>query len=325
MSDSLLPIVSAKDQPNPSDYEFDLVETLTSILALRSRVPEDALTAPGLGTSREGHGVLIDNRGLVLTIGYLITEADQVWLTDHNGVAHIAHVVGYDQETGFGLVQTYQPLDLPVMELDTQKILSVAETVIIGGYSGIENSIEAKLVAIDEFAGYWEYVLDEAYFTSPAHPFWAGAALIGPNGKLNGIGSLYLQQLQNLDIEESGNMFVPTELLQPILDDLMAYGKVNRSPRPWLGMFVYEIEGYLIVAGTYENCPAANAGISIGDVVLSVNGQGVNKLADMYRQIWSLGSAGVDVPLAIGREGKKLELVAQSTDRNSLLKSAVLH
>lgn len=325
MTDSPLPVVSAKDRPNPNDYEFDLVETLRAILSIRAKVPEDALTAPGLGTIREGHGVLIGKEGLVLTIGYLITEAEQVWLTDHNGVSHPGHVVGYDQETGFGLLQTFQPLDLPVIELGSSKSLTVSESVVIGGYRGTAHSIKSKLVAKNEFAGYWEYVLDEALFTAPAHPYWAGAALIGNSGNLLGIGSLFLQQLQDLNIEDSGNMFVPIELLHPILNDLLAYGRVNRNPRPWLGMFVYEIQDYLVVAGAYDNCPAAKAGINIGDVILAVDGNGVDKLASMYRLIWSMGKAGVNIPLTIGREGKKLELVAQSTDRNDCLKSAVLH
>ena len=89
---------------------------LQSVVAVRATIPEDAFTASGLGTRREGSGVIIRDDGLVLTIGYLITEAEEVWLTTQDGRVLPAHALAYDQETGFGLVQALAPLGLPAVD-----------------------------------------------------------------------------------------------------------------------------------------------------------------------------------------------------------------
>ena len=186
--------VPSSVQPKPEDYAYDLDEALACMVALRATVPADAFTAETLGTERAGNGVIIRGNGLILTIGYLITEADTIWLTLSDGRSVPGHVLGYDQETGFGLVQALAKLDMPALELGQSAATSIGERVVIGGAGGRQHSVAARIVAKQEFAGYWEYVLDEAIFTAPAHPNWGGTALIGPAGDLIGIGSLQLQQ-----------------------------------------------------------------------------------------------------------------------------------
>jgi S1-C subfamily serine protease len=312
-------------QPNPDDYAFDLNAALDSVVSLRSQIPEDALTAGVLGTERAGHGVVIANDGLIVTIGYLITEAESLWILTNKGTTVPGHVVGYDQETGFGLVQALQPLGTPSMELGDSGALQVSDEVIAAGHGGPDHAIKTTVIAKREFAGYWEYVLDEALFTAPPHPNWGGAALIGNDGSLLGIGSLMVQQIAESGELSSANMIIPIDLLKPVLDDLRMYGKRNAPARPWLGFLVQELSHHLVVSGVYDDCPANTAGLQVGDVIREVNGESISGLANLFRRIWRRGEAGVEVPLTIVRNRESMSVTVRSTDRDSCLKSASIH
>jgi S1-C subfamily serine protease len=312
-------------QPNPDDYAFDLNATLDCVVSLRSQVPEDALTASVLGTERAGHGVVIANDGLIVTIGYLITEAESLWILTNKGTTVPGHVVGYDQETGFGLVQALQPMGTPGMELGDSGALQVSDEVITAGHGGPDHAIKTTVIAKREFAGYWEYVLDEALFTAPPHPNWGGAALIGNDGSLLGIGSLMVQQVTESGELSSANMIIPIDLLKPILDDLRMYGRRNAPARPWLGFLVQELSHHLVVSGVYDDCPANTAGLQVGDVIREVDGESISGLANLFRRIWRSGEAGVEVPLTIMRNRESMSVTVRSTDRDSCLKSASIH
>ncbi len=214
-------------QPDPDEYRFDLERALRAVVGLRANVPADAFTAEALGTERSGSGVLI-RPGLALTIGYLITEADTVWLIAADGRAVPGHALAYDQITGFGLVQALGRLDLPVLDLGDSDSLAPGSSGILAASGGRAHAIETKVVGRQEFAGYWEYLLDEAIFTAPAHPFWSGAALIGPDGRLMGTGSLILQQGDGKRRHDM-NMVVPIGILRPILEDLLTSGAGQRA------------------------------------------------------------------------------------------------
>lgn len=312
-------------QPRPEDVSYDLERALSSVLALRTQIPEDALTAQMLGTERAGHGVVIDEKGLVLTVGYLVTEAESVWLVDINGRATPGHALGYDQETGFGLVQALGRLEVPALKLGNSSDLDINDDVILAGYGGAENAVKARVVSKREFAGYWEYVLDEGIFTSPPHPSWGGAALLNAAGELCGIGSLFVQQALPGERRHDGNLIIPIDLLKPILDDLRRYGRRQKPARPWLGMITTEVNGALVVAGMIDGGPADRAGVSVGDIVLGVNREPVNDLAVMFRRIWALGPAGTDVPLNLQRDNDQLEIHVQSVSRYDMLKAPSLH
>lgn len=294
---------------------------LRSIVGVRSLVPEDAFTATTLGTRREGSGVVIRDDGLVLTIGYLITEAEEVWLTSHDGRVVPAHALAYDQETGFGLVQALAPLGLSAVEFGDAAQARAGDPVVLA--DGIGQSVQANIVTKQEFAGYWEYLLDEAIFITPAHPSWGGAALIGADGKLLGIGSLRLQMSQDGRTADI-NMVVPINLLPPILDDLLTLGQVNKPPRPWLGAFSAESNGRVVVMSVAEGGPAAQAGLRRGDIISDVRDEEVDSLADFYRKLWSSGPAGTSVPMRIVRDGRETWLRLESADRGSFLKKPQL-
>ena len=312
-------------QPKPKEYGFDLDRTLESIVGLRTTVPADAFTAETLGTERAGNGVLIRGDGLVLTIGYLITEAETLWLHLSDGRVVPGHVLAYDQVTGFGLVQALTRLDLPALALGDSSRARVGERVVTAGFGGRERSVAARIVARQEFAGYWEYVLDEAIFTAPAHPFWGGTALIGSAGDVLGVGSLQLQGATERGSAGHLNMIVPIDLLKPILDDLLTIGRADRPPRPWLGLYATEIEDRVVVMGVAGKGPAQRAGLRAGDLVLAVADEDVSSLAGLFRRIWALGEAGVDVPLTLHREGDTFEVTIASGDRSRFLKAPPLH
>ena len=312
-------------QPNPADVSFDLGRTLSSVVSLRAEIPDDAFTAGSLGTERRGHGVVIADDGLVLTIGYLIVEAASVWLIDAGGRAVAGHVIGYDQETGFGLVQALDPAGLTPIEIGRSGDLVVGEAVIFAGSGGRAQALSTHVASIREFAGYWEYLLDEAIFTSPPHPFWGGGALIGADGTLRGIGSLFVQDSAADKESLEGNMVVPIDLLEPILGDMIASGRSNRPRRPWLGMFTAEAVDKVVVAGLWDGGPAEAAGVEIGDLVLEVDGAPITSMAEMFRRIWSLGEAGVEVPLIVFRDRGVREILVPSASREDFHKTPQMH
>jgi S1-C subfamily serine protease len=299
-------------QPKPENYTFDLEGALTSLVGLRAIIPADAFTAETLGTERTGNGVLI-REGVVLTIGYLVTEAETIWLHLADGRAVPGHVLAYDQETGFGLVQALARLDLPALPIGQSNAAKVGDSVV------------ARIAAKQEFAGNWEYVLDEAIFTAPAHPFWGGTAMIGRAGELLGIGSLQVQQVRESGTPEPLNMIVPIDILKPILEDLLTLGRPNHPPRPWLGLNATEVDDKVVVARVSSGGPARRANLRTGDVVLAVAGQEVSDLAGFFRKVWSLGKAGVEVPLTVYRDARTFEVRVTSGDRNRFLKGPSLH
>ena len=325
LEERLGPEIPANARPRVQDYGFDLEEALSSVLSIRTHIPDDGFTADTLGTERGGNAALISSDGLVVTIGYLVTEAETVWLFDGDGKAIPAHVVGYDQETGFGLVQALQKLDLPPLELGSSDSLRVGDPAILAGCGGVKHAVSVEIVSRREFAGYWEYMLDNAIFTAPPHPLWGGSALIGSDGTLRGIGSLYVQQSTDGKEPVDVNMVVPIDILKPIMEDLMRFGKTSKPPRPWLGMFTTEVDDRVVVAGVADNGPAQRADVQLGDIVLGVGGQPINDMAQMYRKIWSQGPAGVEIPLNLQRSGDLVDVHVQSISRGDLLKGPQLH
>ena len=232
-----------------------------------------------------------------------------------------AHALAYDQETGFGLIQAFGPLSLPALDFGNSAKAKLGDPVVLA--DGIGRFVQANIVAKQEFAGYWEYLLNEAIFTAPAHPSWGGAALIGADRRLLGIGSLLLQTSRNGDVEEI-NMIVPINLLKPILDDLLTRGQVNKPPRPWLGAFSAESNGKVVVMSVAKGGPAAQAGLRQGDIISEVRDSEVEGLADFYRKVWGSGAAGAEIPMRVVRDGRETWQRVKSADRASFLRKPQL-
>ena len=313
----------AEMQPRAEDVGFDLQSALASVVLLRAEIPEDAFTASILGTERVGSGVVIRGDGLILTIGYLIIEAESIWLTANDGTAIQGHALAYDQVTGFGLVQPLGRIGMPALPRGAAAPAPVGTDVVVIGHGGLAHALKARIIAKREFAGYWEYLLDEALFAAPPHPEWGGAALVGMDGRLLGVGSLLVQEALNGESVQ-GNMFVPIDLLDPILEDMLKFGRPARPPRPWLGMYTAESERRLVVSALASGGPAERAGVRPGDLVIAVAGERVAGLADLFRKVWRLGSAGTEIPLTFTRDAEVMQLKLRSADRNDFLRKPQL-
>lgn len=330
MANEHLPDIDPALQPVPSAFDFDLRASLRAVHLLRARIPEDGFTVRSLGAERTGHAVLIDERGLFLTIGYLVVEAESVWLIDADGAAVEATVIGVDNESGLGLVQMLGRPNASPLPIGSAADLKMGERAVFGGYGGCAQAVDAEVVGLREFAGYWEYLLERAIFTSPPHPFWGGAALIGSDGTLRGIGSLFVQES---DVDEDseggtpreGNMIVPVDLLANVRDELMSHGGRTTPPRPWLGLFSAETAGKVIVAGLWDGGPASKAGIEPGDLILEVAGNPVGSLSALYKNVWKLGTAGVGVPLTLYRDRRIMETTIDSANRADFYKKPGVH
>jgi S1-C subfamily serine protease len=311
-------------QPTPEGVDFDLAVALDAMVMLRAEIPEDAFTASILGTERIGNGVVIREDGLVLTIGYLVVEAETIWLTTNRGMVVAGYPLAYDQATGFGLVQPLGRLDVPALSRGSAAQCKVGDDLIVMGNGGQAHALKVKVIAKREFAGYWEYVLDEAVFTAPAHPEWSGAALVDKDGRLVGIGSLLVEEAVGGETVHA-NMMVPVELLDSVFEDLLKLGQVGRPPRPWLGMYTADANGQLVVAGLAPGGPADQAGVRPGDVVLDVAGERASSLADLFRRVWRLGPAGTEVRLTLARDGELVRVRLRSADRNDFLRKQQMH
>ena len=311
-------------QPKPNETQFDLARAFNAVVLVRAEVPPDGYTVSNLGTERGGYGVVIREDGLVLTIGYLINEASQIWLTTNRGAVVAGYRLGYDQATGFGLIQPLGKLDAPHLPRGLASDVKVGDSAFVIGHGGTAHALKTRIIGKREFAGYWEYLLDEALFTAPAHPQWGGAALLDAQGNLIGIGSLLVQQELNGEAVHV-NMFVPIDLLSPILDGMLQTGRSPEPPHPWLGMSTQDPEGKLVVSKISPGGPAQRAGVKVGDMVLGVGAQRVHGLAEFFRTVWRLGPAGVEVPLMVSRAGDVLHITVKSADRSDFLKKPNLH
>ncbi len=300
----------------PGNTRPPLTVDAFSVVRLHTRAVPDARSRQSLGAEREGTGIVIDSGGLILTIGYLIQEAETVEINAADGRKSPAAVIAYDYATGFGLLRALTPPTIKPIEFGDSKGLPDREPVLIVGFDGVA---PAFVVSKRPFAGSWEYLLDEAIFTAPATVNWQGAALVNKEGKLIGVGSLAVGDAMG-GRQVPGNMFVPIDLLKPILGNLIAQGHATDKPRPWLGVNTQDLQGKLMITRVSPDSPADKAGLAAGDIILGVRGEQLKGHADFYKKLWSSGDAGSVIALDVlkGVEVRKLDV--QSMDRDSYLR-----
>ncbi len=291
-----------------------------AVVRLDATIPRDAATAQGLGTRRSGHGIVIDDDGLILTIGYLILEASEIELHTNDGRALGAEFVAYDYDTGFGLVRSLSPLGIKPLRIGTSAGVAERDRVLVVGSGGAEKVLGAIVVERRVFTGFWEYMVDNAIFTSPPHDDWGGAALVNDRGELVGVGSLFVRNARGGDINLPGNMFVPIDLLKPALAEMLTDGRGAGSDRPWLGIFSQELRNVVVITSMWVNGPAAKAGLKPGDMIIGVGETRVRTQEEFYRTMWGLGGAGSDVPVKVLREGQSMDFVVKSGSRYDFLK-----
>jgi len=303
------------------EESFDFSKAVVGVNAV---VPDTARTARILGTERIGSGIVIDGTGLILTIGYLILEADNAIVTGPGGKQAPATIIAYDHDSGFGLLRVRGSLDTTPMRLGESRNLTQGNAVVIASRGGDHQVMATRVVSRRVFTGGWEYMLESAIFTAPPHSFHSGAALIGEDGRLLGVGSLLVSDAAGPGRHMPGNMFVPVELLKPVLGNLLEQGRRAGKARPWIGANTAEIAGRLVVTGVLQSGPAAKAGIADGDLIVGVAGKPISGQADFYRQVWNYGPAGVVVPLNTLpkdlTEMKIKEVLIRSIDRSNWLR-----
>ncbi len=294
--------------------EVDAEKLFAAIVKVNVRATPDARSSATLGQEREGTGIVVGDKGLILTIGYLIVEAEEIAVTDSKGRSLAAKVVGYDHATGFGLVRTLAPLDVkPVVFGDSTRVTE-REAVMIASVG--EDAINfAFVVSKRPFSGSWEYALDQAIFTSPPIPNWSGAALLDKDGRLLGVGSLIVRDATLEEPKVPGNMFVPIDLLKPIMADMVKAGRRAGPARPWLGVSTDEVQGRLVVSRVSPDGPADQAGVKVGDIILGVGGEGVRSQPEFYRKVWARGGAGAAIPLKLLQGVDVNEVPVVSIDR----------
>jgi S1-C subfamily serine protease len=305
------------DPPSPA---AEIERISAAVVGVRAEVPDSARTARALGTERIGSGTVIDGNGLVVTIGYLIMEAARVELLLPAGGRMPAEILAYDHETGFGLLRAIQPLGVRPLALGDSAAVREGEPVLVTSFGGRNAVRPAVLVSRREFAGYWEYLLEDALFTSPPHPFFGGAALVGVDGRLIGVGSLAVGDAHPGRPPSPGNMFLPVDTLKEVMADLLTSGRSALGPRPWLGVNTREAEGRLLVQRVSEDGPAARAGLRPGDVIVAVGGEPVDTLAAFYRNVWARGGPGEVIPLTVIQAGVRSDVAVRSGDRYGWLR-----
>ncbi|MGH8708789.1 MAG: S1C family serine protease [Burkholderiales bacterium] len=288
--------------------------TLSAVVRVKARILPDARTVQSLGARREGTGILV-REGYVLTIGYLVIEAEAIEVTAADGKAAPATLAAYDHATGFGLLKLVAPLSGKPLPLGDSAALAERDAAMVVGYGGREALNLVTVVSRRSFSGSWEYLLDAAIFTYPPVHNWSGAALISARGELLGVGSLIVPDAGGPGTQSPGNLFVPIDLLKPVLDDLIAHGRAAGPTRPWLGLNAEELRGRLFVSRVSPEGPADRAGLRGGDLLLAVGGEEVASLADFYRKVWARGAAGAEIPLRVLQGSQLKELRVRSIDR----------
>jgi S1-C subfamily serine protease len=304
----------AANAADPSTVER-MAEAMRAVVSIKTHAAPNARSAATLGTERTGSGVLISGDGLVLTIGYLVLEAERIEVTTAAGRTVPASLVAYDHATGFGLVRPLAPLDAKPIRLGDSKDVEVLDRVITAAGGGVDALEAATVVSKRRFAGYWEYLVEDAIFTSPPRIDHSGAALIDREGRLVGIGSLLVMDAAHPGERLPGNMFVPIDLLKPVLDEMVATGRQHGGRRPWIGLNSMEERGHLVVIRVSDGGPAEMAGIEPGDIILALAGRKIDDLADFYRRLWSSGEPGVEVTLRVLKGAEVVDVKIRSIDR----------
>ena len=297
-----------------------LEDLVSAVVGIKTFINPDGRSVSNLGREREGSGIIIDESGLVLTIGYLMVEAHAAEVVTAAGRTLPATVVGYDHETGFGLLRTLEPPKIKPLQFGKSADLKAQDPVLVSSFGGTSGVLPVRVVSRRVFAGSWEYLVEGAIFTSPPHPMWSGSALINREGKLVGVGSLIVGDAKGESEPSPGNMFVPIDLLLPIMGDLLSKGRIAGPGRPWLGVNAQAVQGKLVVGRVTPESPAGKAGLKRGDVILGVGGVKTGTLAEFYQKMWATGDAGVKVPLDVESGNGSRRVDVPSVNRLDLFK-----
>jgi serine protease Do len=289
-----------------------------SVVKLSIKAVANARTVDNLGAEREGTGLVFGEKGLIVTIGYLILEAGSILVVAGDGRVYPASVVGYDHATGFGVLRA--AMDCRPLEIGSSAGVRELATMLVAAHGGAGGTSRACVVSRRRFTGWWEYMIDGALFTAPPRFEHSGAGLLDAEGRLVGVGSLWVSDALEVGAAFPGNMFVPIDLLKPLLDDLLSSGRRREPARPWLGVYSEEVQGHVVVTRVLAESPAALAGLARGDIILGVGGEAVGRQSEFYQRLWSSGEAGAPVVLHVLHKRTVKQLTVRSMDRMEFLR-----
>jgi S1-C subfamily serine protease len=302
--------------PAPGAAAQSVEDLFGAIVYIKTFVPNDARSARTLGRERDGTGIVIDQNGLILTANYLATEATGGEVTFSNGKTVQAQIVGVEPDSGIALLRALTPPPVKPIQLGSSGDLKEKDPALILSHGGAKGAAPAYVVSRRAFAGSWEYLLEDAIFTSPMIQGWSGAALVSKDGKLVGIGSLMVNDAGGKGGSDPGNMFVPIDRVKPILGDLIAEGKLATS-RPWMGFTTQEAHNRLFVVRVTPGGPAESAGLKEGDIIAGVGGQTSSTLVDFFRKVFARGDAGTEIPIDIQQGTRTRTITIRSAERSS--------
>lgn len=302
-------------ETNKLTTEEDILNIYKSVVKIDSIIPPEARTAQSLGTVRGGNGVVIDDKH-ILTIGYIVVEAETITITLPDGKKFPGELIGYDHTTGFGILRTIIQSNLTPLKIGDSDQLTKEDFLYVLPYLTEGRPSAVKMVSRRSFAGWWEYFLDKPIYTYPANSSFAGSALINEYGEVLGIGSLYVGDAAATGISSPGNMFVPINDLKPILDDLIQNGRRTKDIKPYMGLTSSDNTGQVKITRVNDNGPAAKAGFSVNDTILAVNNEKINNIEDFYKVVWSFGGPGTKLQFDIERNQEKLNIELTTMDRN---------
>ena len=292
--------------------------SLDAVVKLSIKAVPEARTADTLGAEREGTGVVFAEKGLIVTIGYLLLEAGSVLVVAGDGRVFPASIVGYDHATGFGVLRA--GIDCKPLPVGSSASVRELATVLVAAHGGAGGTSRACVVSRQRFTGWWEYMIDGGLFTAPPRFEHSGAALLDADGKLVGIGSLWVSDALEAGAAFPGNMFVPIDLLTPLLDDILSSGKRRGPARPWVGLYSEEIQGHVVVTRVLPDSPAAKAGLKRGDIILGVGGEAIGRQSEFYTRLWGCGEAGATVTLHVLQDKLVRKLSVRTADRMEYLR-----
>jgi S1-C subfamily serine protease len=316
----LTPLVLAQQTPTTVLPRQMVERVMQSVVAIQARTDDDASTARTLGQRRQGSGVVI-GPDLVLTIGYLLIEAQSVDLIDRQGRRVPAQVKAVDTVSGFGLVRSLVPLRLEPVPLGDSDVVKAPAKVLTLGQGEVELT-ELQVVSRKPFAGNWEYLLETPLMTLPAVNNWSGAGLFDEAGQLIGLGSLLVPDVFGDSKPMPGNLYVPLNELKPQLVELLRNGKRTGPAQSWLGISSQAVRGGgLMVQRVTPESPASQAGIQAGDVLVALQGRAIDNLPDFYRQLWTSGPAGSTLEITVKRLGQERKIRITTGDRALSLKA----
>ena len=291
------------------DAPIGLARSLLAVTAhVNARIPQSHSSAEILGTERMGSAVVVDPRGLVLTVNYVVMGARRLRITLSDGRRASAEIAAQDFESGLALLRV-QADALPVAPLGSSETLDRGAPVFaIGSVGPRERRVASGIVTdLGPFDAYCEYLLDRGIVSTATNPGFGGGPLFDMRGSVVGIVSLNLNEIGRQSLA------IPIECYTEHRAEFLRFGRVvSRPRRAWIGVFPHPVQEGLVVAGLVPKGPGDRGGLREGDVILRVDDEEVETRPALYAALWR-HRPGERVVLDVVRENRlhRVEVIGE--------------